>query len=490
MLGEVSMKTENASGVHDFRAVAADCIDRLIEHGTDRYGEVHAPILVSILDAATLTCPESPRALDERWRVTRRGRRNPAGANLLMDQPTLAAMFALSDATGVPSYSAFAERYIAWYLTHLVDEKGFWWWGWHRHYDVYRDTRDGHDGNHHEFHALHTVLWDEMWAIDADSVRREIEAIWTWHVIDKTTGEVNRHGDGRRGCDFSMTSAAFSRAFAFLFARTGEHVWRERAVLLAGYFWDRRNPTTDLIAARPNAGAARFDGSHLTTAEIGLNCRDLLSAFEYCGDERLLKYAVAYLRAYARYGYDRDAGKFWGALRLDGSPETGARITAANVDSNEGYGAFEPRGHLDIWQPYVAGYEHPTATAEVYAIAYELTRDDEMLETALRFATSILSVSPPRACLTGTWYEGYAREFAPLGAYAEQYGRAIEFLSRLGRATGDRRFTGAARELATDAVTRLAENGLVRGHPAKPYYEATDGVGFLLRALIRLDETG
>jgi len=27
-----------------------------------------------------------------------------------------------------------------------------------------------------------------------------------------------------------------------------------------------------------------------------------------------------------------------------------------------------------------------------------------------------------------------------------------------------------------------------RGHPAKPYYEATDGVGFLLYALLELDQ--
>jgi hypothetical protein len=36
-------------------------------------------------------------------------------------------------------------------------------------------------------------------------------------------------------------------------------------------------------------------------------------------------------------------------------------------------------------------------------------------------------------------------------------------------------------------VARLYHNGLFRGHPAKPYYEATDGVGQLLYALLQLD---
>ena len=37
-------------------------------------------------------------------------------------------------------------------------------------------------------------------------------------------------------------------------------------------------------------------------------------------------------------------------------------------------------------------------------------------------------------------------------------------------------------------MSKLYYNGLFRGHPAKPYYEATDGVGFLLYALLELDQ--
>ncbi len=37
-------------------------------------------------------------------------------------------------------------------------------------------------------------------------------------------------------------------------------------------------------------------------------------------------------------------------------------------------------------------------------------------------------------------------------------------------------------------VSKLSiENGLFKGHPAKPYYEATNGVGLLLWALLELD---
>ena len=60
-----------------------ECVDLLMKYGTDHYGKIHAPILVSILDVESRVCPESPLNLDEQWRVTRRERRNPAGANLL-----------------------------------------------------------------------------------------------------------------------------------------------------------------------------------------------------------------------------------------------------------------------------------------------------------------------------------------------------------------------------------------------------------------------
>jgi hypothetical protein len=41
--------------------------------------------------------------------------------------------------------------------------------------------------------------------------------------------------------------------------------------------------------------------------------------------------------------------------------------------------------------------------------------------------------------------------------------------------------------LADTAISKLHHKGLFRGHPAKPYYEAMDGVGYLMYALLELD---
>jgi hypothetical protein len=54
--------------------------------------------------------------------------------------------------------------------------------------------------------------------------------------------------------------------------------------------------------------------------------------------------------------------------------------------------------------------------------------------------------------------------------------------------TGEQKYLELAKKVANEAVSKLYYDGLFRGHPAKPYYEATDGVGFLLYALLELDQ--
>ena len=458
---------------------ARECIDLLIEHGTDRYGEVHSPMLMNIIDVRTRTCPEEPDVLDEPFRVTRRGRRGPAGGNLYPDQPTIEAMYGLSSATGDGKYAAFADKCVNHTMTKLVDDRGFFWWGWHRHYDAFLDKMTGHSGNFHEIH-VQEIIWPRLWRVDSQAVTREIEAIWQWHVIDKTTGECNRHGDGQPGCDFAMSGGEILQAFAFLYSKTKDRRWLDRARLVADYYWNARHAETNLIPNRPNAGADRFDGSHFDTSITGFHCRSLLAAYELTGQAAFRDYAVAYLKAYGKYGYDRRAKQFWGSLCLDGTPVPGPRVSG-------GYGQYEPRGHIDMWEPYVAGYENPIYTAAAYAYACKISDDEELRETARRWADGIRAVFPPTQCDQDAWYGPYAKDWAPHGTYAGLYGRTISFFLQLHDVTGEAEYLDFARRVARESLSKLYYRGLIRGHACKPYYEAIDGVGYLLLALLELD---
>jgi uncharacterized protein YyaL (SSP411 family) len=341
------------------------------------------------------------------------------------------------------------------------------------------------DTCHFDYHEIHggvdQIDWDLLWEADEDATRREIESIWKWHVIDKKTGEINRHGDGKAGCDFSMTAGAFIEAFVFMHTKTKDPAWLHRAKLLARYYWDRRNPDTDLVPERPNAGAERFDGGHFVTATAGPLCGSLLRAYEQTGEQLFLDHAMAYLRAYGRHGFDVDRDAYWGSLRLDGTPND-------LPTEREGYAKYEPRGPLDLWEPYVLGYQYPLLTGMSYVKAYKVTKDEEMRVHARRFADWVLEVRPGTGGVReDTWYGEYGERFAAEGTYAGKYGRAISFLLMMHRATGETRYLDGAREYADEAVEKLCHNGLIRGHPAKPYYEAVDGVGFLLQALVELD---
>ncbi|MBN2209847.1 MAG: AGE family epimerase/isomerase [Sedimentisphaerales bacterium] len=468
------------------------CLDTLIKHGVDLYGARHAPIFVSILDVDTLECPRQPLPLDEAWRVIRRERRNPAGANLYCDRSLMNALFIMSQRSGDEKYAQAAQACIAYYFDHLVDEKGLLWWGSHRHYDVYEDKMTGHLLNWHEIYGGIPICWEKLWQVNPAATQKEIEAIWQWHVINKTTGETNRHDDGKPGCDFPLTAGSMMEGFAFLYGKTNDTLWLDRAKLIADYFWQRRNTTTNMIAERPNAGTNRFDGSAFATDITGPYCLSLLACYQFTGDALFRDQAVAYLKAYNTYGFDPATGKFWGALKLDGTPIPGPRLPASNEPEQFGnaqqYAQYEPRGHLDLWEPYILGSQYPLETALCFVQAYRITKDADMLLGAQRFADWIKK-TPTTTCETDiSWYAAYTHNFGKQGTYAGKYAQAIDFYLGMYSLAEREENLRLARTFADEAIDKLYHNGLFKGHPAKPYYEAVDGVGELLVALLHLDE--
>ena len=103
-----------------------------------------------------------------------------------------------------------------------------------------------------------------------------------------------------------------------------------------------------------------------------------------------------------------------------------------------------------------------------------------------RFAAWIKMTPPGTVETEDTWYRAYSEGPGRKGTYAGKYGRTISFLLQLHAVTGETHYLDDARTLADTAMAKLYHKGLFRGHPAKPYYEAIDGVGHLLHALLDL----
>jgi len=472
-----------------WREPVVRCLDTLIEHGTDHYGPVTTPMLMAILDLNTYDSPQRPPMLDANVRTEDRpdhGRRSPGGSNLWMDMPTLRVMYRVSELTGDAKYARAADAYIKSAFARAVKPNGLLAWGSHIYYDAYQDAPggDGDGTGPHEI-LIQIPIWEEMYRVDPAMVRRQAEAIWKWHIVDKDTGMHNRHDDGHKGCDFAFSGGSFAVAFAFMYAKTGEPVWLDRARLVAGWHDRHRNPQTGLIPDAPSTGD-RYDATHCFTTVTGPHASQLLRCYELTRDPHFRDLAVGYIRAYDRHGWNEQAGNYWGMLALDGT-------SVPEQPRGADYDVWKPTGLVDIWRTTMYSYEMPLIAAEASVYAYDLCDQEDdrraMLEAARHWARAVAGALPPQP---GRRWKKELLETLPKlkdtgGTYAENYGRAISFHVGLYHITGDETALARAEELAGEAIDKLYVNGLFRGHPAKDYYQANDGVGFLLHALLQLD---
>lgn len=498
-----------------YASYALESLDTLISFGHDRYGASRADeLLVANLDVVTRRQPVSPDQSDVAWRVGgRNGRRSPAGANLWQDQDTIGALKKATTLTGDPKYGDFADGHIHYYSSNFTNEStGMYWWGIHQWYDIHDESFKYQNGNDHEIHAPMAGDWQAMWDVDPVAVRSEVEQIWERHVIHKTgqyAGLTNRHDDPVDIHAFVMSSGAFVEAFAFMekvSLHEEQQVWRERARLLANYNRVRADPLTgllpdDVVADTPYT-TGRFDEGRSSSTLPGQYSFALLRAYQFNGDQVLLDDAVAYLTSWADHAYDPTSGRFWGSLELNGTPVQGPRVAS-------GYDASEARGHIDVWEPYFLGYEHPLEAAQAYALAYRIaiaqgpqavdpTDAASLLLTSQRWAELIRSKMPNHR-EDGLWnysllpdgdfqYSAYRTDgWASNGAYADSYARLIDFFATMFEATSEQQYLDDAQVVANEAISKLWYKGLLRGHTMKNTYENVDGVGLLLESLLRLD---
>jgi hypothetical protein len=472
---------ENPQCAVRYRNCVGTCLDRLIEKGTDRYGPVQTPMIMSLIDVRTGDAPREPELLDGWVRSEERpGRRNPGGCDLWDDQPLIQVLGAYGTLTGNPRYQQAADDYIKSFVQRARKPNGLFAWGSHLFYNAYTDQiDDDRHGNPHEI-LIHLAEWDTLWRLEPEAVKQEIEGIWTWHVANKTTGQHNRHDDGQPGCDFAFSGGSLAHAFAFLHSKTGQREWLDRAKLVANWHWSHRNPQTNLPPDAPSTGD-RYDARTCFTTIPGPHAGALLKCTEITGDPYFRDIAVAYVKAWLKYAWDEPAGKFYAALQLDGKP-------VAENERGTGYDAWMPTGYADTWPTTMYSYEFPLGAAQTCICAFEQTSDPLLLDGARKWARHIRADMPPtigrrwRNEICAAMPEAKLRG----GAYAEGYGRAILFFTHLYRSTRDAEDLATAQSLADEAINRLFENGWVKGHAGKPYYEATDGTGTLLCALLEL----
>jgi len=465
-----------------YREAAIACVDKILEHGLDRYGPVKTAMIASVIDTRTGEVPQEPEPIDSLIRTEGRfHRRNPGGADLWDDQHLLRVLYAASELSGDDTYTKASDVYVAAFLERGVKDNGLLSWGSHIYYDLYTDAPGGdQDGKGPHETLVLCPDWKTLWRINPKAVQREIEGMWEWHVVDKETGLFNRHDDKHVGCDFAFLGGELIYAFAFLANETGDEKYLDWAKIVAGRHWNARNTDTNLTPDAPSTGD-RYDANHCFTTIPGPYAASLLKAYEVSGEVSFRDMALAHIEAYTRYGWDADAQRYHAMLTLDGAP-------VPEEERGSDYDRFKPTGHVETWRTLMYSYEFPLIAAQTAVYAFEVTNDPDAHVAARNWATHIRQDMPVQL---GHRWKADVEETMPAlknveGSYAENYGRAISFFLAVHRATGDLSYLRDAKSIADDALQKLSKDGWIVGLPTKPLYETVDGVPILLHALLEL----
>ncbi|MBN2376994.1 MAG: hypothetical protein JXD22_11360 [Sedimentisphaerales bacterium] len=505
------------SGNKRWQKYVTNCLDTMIDHGRDVYGPVKSPLFMAVLEVDTLVSPEKPEPLDSllrlEGRITRRGER---GSDVWMDQAMLRTMYDLSKITGEKKYAAEADTCLDYFMKVCVKKNGLFVWGSHLDWNCYEETIGGDRGPHEIL--INIPIWHEMYRINPEAVKREVDMIWRWHVYDKETGAHNRHDTGRSGVDFSFAGGSFVVAFSFMYSVTGEKHYMDKAKMIANWHWRHRNRRTNLTSENPSRDNPEKTGPYLygrtfMTTISGPHAASLLRAYEISGEKYFYDVASSYLKAYDKYAWVEKEQTYYGMLNLDGTFTT-ADDVPDNMKNYPGSGkridpghSIQPIGPVDVWPTTIYPLIFPLASAQSSIYAYEISvkkgkPDPVLLQSAKRWAIVIEKQLPAK---TGWTLKEYLEEAMPKaketgGTYPTNYARAISFYLHLYKATKTKKYLQLAEDIAGDAVNKLyvetVKNdpqgrpktyGIFKGHPAKPYYETTGGVGMLLYALLELD---
>lgn len=425
---------------------AREYAEALLKHGRDHYGARATPMFVHMIDLRTLEVPKQRTAAAWReemstWREDKnyllwgKDRSNTDWAqdsNLLWDTENIRLLEALTRSTGDERFARAAGDYMRYFLKRCISPTtGLFAWGEHVAYNVVDD--EVHGKRHELQHAA--PLWEELWRIDPDAVRREIEGIYRYHITDKRSMAYDRHANYWNGAPERDQATimgylgTFVSSFAFLKAKTGDEKYEDWARRLLLAFQSKSNPqglypdnwTDRQMRELPYAYPPR------PAAALGL-----AMAYEYTRDRRWLDDARLYLEACAP-----------GMLAGEGDN-----------------GGFAPR----------------YAFIESAIRIFRATGDARHLEMARKVGAALLAAPRPKAQMASTLAE------------------RIEALLSLYQAGGERRWLDGARASGAYALrTFVHPSGLIRGTAVvdRPdYYDAIQGPGALALALYRLAEAG
>ncbi|PYV14645.1 MAG: hypothetical protein DMG07_11580 [Acidobacteria bacterium] len=457
---------------------ARQFLDTMIEKGTDRYGRKHTPVFCLSLDPETYSPAKAPDKVD--WKYRRNfewlfrdygyyWKSHLHSANLIYDQGTMRALYALTEVSGDKRYARAADAYLDFFLENCVSEQtGHFGWGEHVFYNVFTDYIIGGAfgvrsvnkfSYNHEFERW-TTIYDLFWPKSPEKTLAEIEAVYDYKIHDPETFINNRHSDyysGRVTGDtltFIKHSGLFAHAWTFAHSKTGDPKFQQWARKAADLFWGYRDTRTNLVR-----GCVQRHDEPVAPEELAQLALFLMRAYQWEPDQLYLDRSLAYLRAYHAH-FMVGPGKYRKEVATDGTDKKPGRLA-------------------ELW-------EGPLRMAKAAALAYSLSGDATLLE----MADDVVSQYTPEMTFSSVVQRSLVSD--EIEARNVALGTTID----LYEATGNRKYLDKAQVLATDALRRFLYRGLLVSsmqlHPEgdksarTKVYDARTGAGWLALNLIRL----
>ncbi len=440
--------------------------DLLIEHGRDDYGEKKSPLFAAQLNVVTRRIPagsaEDPGVWNNHFEVAGY---QPYCQNLLSDLGLLDLLRTLTRVTGDPKYDQARRDYLDYVLNHTRDPRsGYIPWGEHVGYDIVHGAIHVGDVKYwHEVKA-YNVPWDQLWEINPDATRHEIETAFHNHICDEATFAFNRHAamDGRPNagamgpCSLLSSAGLYMDAWCWLYKKTGDPKFLEWAGKMDALVAARRSKDTGLI---PTDEDTRKEA--MVYGEAAGYAPYLFIAAGILGEEgsAFRDEAIDYILAYDKYAY---------TPKRDDTGKPGYH-DAVNTRTGEPLSLNGVR-YMEPWK-WTDNHQQAGMIAAAMAIGYEATGD---IRLQALFDRSLAVMDIPGAVASG----------GPL--LSCDAAGAITSLVHVAGRSRDTKYLDAAGPLVDFGLDKNRKNGFFTTGKAgcENYYCSRTGSGTLAMAVL------
>ena len=177
-----SPSVESEKGDSVYLQAVQEFADHILDHGRDRYGDVHSPLFADGIHVETGE-PMRWEYDGQSWVIS----------NFASQQNLMRVLTSLTELTGKQRYRDEAEKAARYMFTNHTDSQGLLYWGGHQFVDL-MTMEHQFEGRPHEL-KNNFPYYEFLWEVDAEATQRMLEAIWNAHIMDWDVLDINRHGE-------------------------------------------------------------------------------------------------------------------------------------------------------------------------------------------------------------------------------------------------------------------------------------------------------